>query len=100
MFLQREYVLVLYDKLIYVSFDENKVARTISFTDNIKQVSIFDDCVFACSDKRALLFTKRFGKRALCSVLSGSAIIGVAFDRLFLLRSSIDNKGRQSIKVS
>jgi hypothetical protein len=63
-------------------------------------VSIFDDCIFACSDKRAFIFTKRFGKKAVCSVLSGSAIIGVSFDRMFLLRSCIDNKGRQSIKVA
>ena len=95
-----EYVLVLYDKLIYLNYGQNAVLKTIPFSDNIKQMSIFDDSIFACSDKRAFLFTKDFGKRPICSVLSGSQLIGVTIDRLLLIRSTIDQKGSQTIKVS
>lgn len=98
-FLKTEYVLILFNKALYLDYNTNKIIRTISFSDNVKNLTIFDDTVFVCSDKRALVFTNDFGIKAISSVLSGSQIIGFTVDRLFLIRSVIDSKGTQSIKV-
>lgn len=81
-------------------YDNNQTDKNFTFFENIKTISIFDDTIFACSDKRAMVFTKEYGIRSLCSILSGSQVVGLAVDRVFLLRSVIDSKGTQSLKVS
>lgn len=98
-FLKSHYVLVLFNKLRLLSYDTNAVEKTFSFSDNLKQLAVFDDAIFACSDKRAFVFVREMGQRQLCSVLTGSQVVGVTVDRMFSLRSVIDSKGTQSIKV-
>ena len=90
---------MLFNKLRLVSYETNAVEKVFTFSDNLKQLAVFDDAIFACSDKRAFTFVRDMGQRQLCSVLTGSQVVAVTVDRLYSLRSVIDSKGTQSIKV-